>query len=102
MFPYKNFFNMKIINFYIILFVSFSVFKFNSCQKIIRDLNPTRNLDENVDEEPNVIEECKNNPTPELCKDPYGFYACYFSPNINNKECFNNIIIVFILYYNFI
>ena len=101
MLPYKTFtfykkLNVKNINFYIILFISFSVFELNFCQKIVRDLNDELNQDnveEEVPEEQNVINECLNNPTPDLCKDPYGYYACYFGPNINNKECFNNILI---------
>ena len=101
MLPYKTFtfykkLNVKNINFYIILFISFSVFELNFCQKIVRDLNDELNqgnVEEVVPEEQNVIDECRNNPTPDLCKDPYGYYACYFGPYINNKECFNNILI---------
>ena len=82
--------NLKNINFYILLFLSLSVFKSLYCQEKVGNSNPERNLDkETIGRK---IDEGDTNPYPEQYKDNFGFYSCHFDPYISNKECFNNII----------
>ena len=82
-------FKWKNINSFIIFFICLSAFEFIYCQEKVGESNHTRNLGA---EEQN--QEGDYDPNSEPLKDNFGLFSCHSEPDIYNKECFNNIIII--------
>ena len=62
----------KDINFYIIFFISLSVFDYILCQENVGDSNPTRNLEGELAAK--KYDEGDINQSPEQIKDNFSFY----------------------------
>ena len=83
--------NLKNMNFYIIFFISLSIFGYIFCQEKVGDSDFTRNLEGEL--KVGEYEEGVNPyPYPDQYNDNFGFIACHFDPHILNKDCFDNII----------
>ena len=83
--------NLKNMNFYIIFFISLSIFGYIFCQEKVGDSDFTRNLEGEL--KVGEYEEGVNPyPYPDQYNDNFGFIACHFDPYILNKDCFDNII----------